>query len=438
MTLDQAGQAGRGSVFSWAMYDWANSAFATIVMAGFFPIFFRDFWSKGQASDVITFHLGAVNSFASLFVAIIAPVLGAIADRGHAKKKFLAGFTVLGVVCTAALFKLGGGRWLAAATLYACGIIGYMAANIFYDALLVSVAQPREYDRVSSLGYGLGYLGGGGLFAFCVAMTIWPHTFGFQHAADVVRWSFLLAAIWWSLFTLPLLFRVTEVRATSTSDGILHVAQAGWRQFVQTFKEIRRLRVIGGFLLAYWLYIDGVNTVMRMAVNYAMSLGFSSQQLVAALLLTQLIGVPAAIGFGYLGERIGTRTAIMLGIAVYAAATIWASLMHSTWEFYAIAAVIGLVQGGVQSLSRALYARLIPKDKSGEFFGFYNMLGKFAAVIGPMLIGLTAVMFHDQRVSILSILILFILGGWILLRQPLHDVGANWSDREVRKHRFDA
>lgn len=438
MTSNPGDQAKRSSVFAWAMYDWANSAFATIVMAGFFPIFFRDFWSKGQPSDVITFHLGAVNSLASLFVAIIAPVLGAIADRGHAKKKFLAGFTLLGVAGTAAMFELGSGRWLLAAILYACGIVGYMAANIFYDALLVSVAKPQDYDRVSSLGYGLGYLGGGGLFAFCVAMTIWPHDFGFQDAAGAVRWSFLLAAIWWSLFSMPLLFRVTEAGGAGAHDGMLRVAQAGWRQFVQTFREIRRLRVIAGFLLAYWLYIDGVNTVMRMAVNYAMSLGFSSQQLVAALLLTQLIGVPAAIGFGYLGERIGTRTAILLGICVYAAATVWASLMHSTWEFYAIAAVIGLVQGGVQSLSRALYARLIPKDKSGEFFGFYNMLGKFAAVIGPMLIGLTAVLFHDQRFSILSILILFIIGGWILLRQPLHDVGANWSDREVRKHRFDA
>ncbi|WP_233279597.1 MFS transporter [Acidihalobacter yilgarnensis] len=423
----------RGSILAWALYDWANSAFATVVMAGFFPIFFREYWSRGQASETITFHLGAVNSGASLVIALVAPVLGAMADRGHAKKRFLAAFTVLGILGTAGMFSLGGGHWMRAAALYTLGIVGYMGANIFYDALIVAVARPQEYDRVSALGYGLGYLGGGGLFAICVALTLWPTHFGLADAADGVRWSFLLTAIWWGVFTWPLLLRVAEPGSALPAIGWARTTRAGWHQLLNTAHEIRRLRVIGSFLLAYWLYIDGVNTVIRMAVNYALSLGFGSQQLIAALLLTQFVGVPAAIGFGYLGERIGTRTAILLGIGVYVLATIWAANMHSTWEFYAIAAVIGLVQGGVQSLSRALYARLIPAGKSGEFFGFYNMLGKFAAVIGPLLIGLTALVSDDARLSILSILLLFISGAILLWRLPLHNIGANWSDSETSK-----
>ena len=418
-----------GGVLAWALYDWANSAFAMVVMTGFFPIFFREYWSRGQPSETITFHLGAINSSASLLIAVLAPMLGAMADCKRAKKHFLAGFTSLGVLATACMFFLGGGQWVTAAGLYILGMLGYMGANIFYDALLVNVSGVKDYDRISALGYSLGYLGGGGFFAACVALTIWPSHFGLADSSQGVRWSFLLTAIWWSIFTLPLLTRVSEGRNPSLGLGWIDTARFGWRQLIATFHEIRRLRIIAGFLLAYWLYIDGVNTVIRMAVNYALSLGYGSQQLIAAMLVTQLVGVPAAIFFGYLGERIGTRRAILLGIGVYVLATLWASTMHQLWEFYAIAAVIGLVQGGVQSLSRALYARLIPPEKSGEFFGFYNMLGKFAAVIGPLLIGLTALVSNDARLSILSILVLFISGAWLLWRLPLHGIGADGSER---------
>ncbi|WP_330219977.1 MFS transporter [Acidihalobacter prosperus] len=428
---------GRGIV-AWALYDWANSAFATVVMAGFFPIFFREYWSRGQPSETITFHLGVVNSTASLLIALLAPVLGAMADRGRTKKRFLALFTLLGIAGTASMFLLGGGHWQYAAVLYTVAVIGYMGANIFYDALLVAVAKPRDYDRVSSLGYGLGYLGGGGLFAVCVALTLWPSRFGLSDAAEAVKGAFLLTAVWWGVFSMPLLLRVPEPDGGSPVAGWGKVARAGWRQLLETLRHIRSLKLVGGFLLAYWLYIDGVNTVIRMAVNYAMSLGFGSQQLIAALLLTQFVGIPAAIAFGYLGERIGTRTAILFGIGVYVLATLWAAVMHSTWEFYAIAAVIGLVQGGVQGLSRALYARLIPSEKSGEFFGFYNMLGKFAAVIGPLLMGVTALVSDDPRLSILSILILFLSGAILLWRLPMHGIGANWSDSaRARRRRID-
>lgn len=391
-------------------YDWANSAFATVVIAGFFPVFFREFWSRGQASADITFHLGLANSAASLAIVVAAPLLGAVADSGGLKKRLLLGFATLGVAMTAALYSLQVGQWQPAATLYALSAIGFMGANVFYDSLLVDVTEPQHYDAVSAGGYAIGYLGGGLLFAVCVAMTLWPHAFGLPDAAAAVRLSFPLTATWWAAFTLPLLLWVREPAPTGRGRALA----GGWRQLAGTVREIRHLRVLSLFLLAYWLYIDGVDTVIRMAVDYGLALGFGTSQLITALLLTQAVGFPAAIVFGRLGERFGTKRSIGLGIAVFALITVTASVMRATWQFYAVAAVIGLVLGGVQSLSRAFYARLVPSAKSAEFFGFYNMLGKFAAVIGPTLMGGVALLTGDQRLAILSLLILFAAGGALL------------------------
>ena len=399
--------------WAWMFYDWANSAFATVVIAGFFPVFFREFWSRGQASADITFHLGAANSFASLAIVVTAPFIGAIADSGGLKKRLLLSFAGLGIAMTAALFWLQAGQWQLAAALYVLATIGFMGGNVFYDSLLVDVADPRHYDAVSAGGYAIGYLGGGLLFAVCVAMTLQPHWFGLTDPAAAIRLSFLFTAAWWATFTIPLLLWVPEP-AAKEGDGAGRAVAGGWRQLVGTFHEIRRLRVLSLFLLAYWLYIDGVDTVIRMAVDYGLALGFGTSQLITALLITQFVGFPAAIVFGRLGERFGTKRSIGVGIAVFAAVTIAASVMRETWQFYAVAIIIGLVLGGVQSLSRAFYARLIPAGKSAEFFGFYNMLGKFAAVIGPTLMGGVALLTGDQRLAILSLLVLFAAGGALL------------------------
>ena len=405
----------RRRMLAWTLYDWGNSAFATVVMAGFFPLFFRSYWSAGQDSAQITLHLGMANSIGSLVIVLSAPLLGALADQGSFKKRFLSLFALLGIAMTLGLYWVAQGEWQLAAMLYAAASIGFMGANIFYDALLVDVAPRHKYDLVSGLGYAMGYLGGGLLFAFCVYMVLNPADFGFADDAAAVRLSFLLVGIWWLLFTLPLLFLVKETPHATPRAGMV---KGGFRQLIDTFHEIRRYREVWWFLLAYWLYIDGVDTIVRMAADYGAALGFSTGDLILALLMIQFIGFPAAIAFGKLGERIGPKTGIYIGLAAYAAITVWGALMTELWEFFAIAVGVGLVQGGVQSLSRSLYARLIPQDKAAEFFGFYNMLGKFAAVAGPFLMGIVGVLTGSPRIAIFSLLVFFILGALLLLKVP--------------------
>lgn len=403
--------AERRRLLAWAFYDWANSAFATVVMAAFFPVFFKQYLSAGVDATESTFRLGVANSVASVVIVLLAPVLGAIADRAGAKKRFLLFFTLLGIATTVGLYFVHKGQWQLAMMLYAAAAVGFAGGNVFYDALLPSVVREDRLDWASSLGYSLGYLGGGLLFGVCVWLTVQPGLFGFVDASQSVRVSFLLVGGWWLLFTVPLMLWVDEpVRATVGRHSI----RAGIRQLVDTFHHIRRLRVVAVFLLAYWLYIDGVDTVVRMAIDYGMSLGFEVSDLMLALLLTQFIGFPSALLFGYLARWIGAKRGVMLCIGVYILAVTWAYDMQEAWEFYMLAAIVGLVQGGIQALSRSLYARLIPRDKSGEFFGFYNMLGKFAAVLGPALMGAVALASGSSRLALLSTVVLFVLGALLL------------------------
>jgi len=398
----------RRAQWSWALYDWANSAFATTVIAGFFPIFFNRYWAEGIAPETQTLYQGITATVASLFIMVLAPWLGAVADRHAAKKRFLLAFTLVGVVSTAALYLVGRGEWLAAVLLSILGRIGFLGGISFYDSLLVNVAKPAETDRVSALGYGLGYLGGGLLFALNVAMALKPAAFGIPDAALATRLSFVMVAIWWLAFSVPLFRHVRE----STPSG----AASGWSELMHTLKEIRGMRPVWMFLFAYWLYIDGVDTIIVMAVDFGMKLGFPSDSLIVALLMVQFIGFPMAVLFGWLGGKLGTRRAIFVALSVYIGVTFWAYFLDSVAEFYMMAAAIGCVQGGIQSLSRSYYARLIPPEKAGEFFGFYNMLGKFAAVLGPAVVGLTAQFTGNPRLAILSILVFFIAGGLLLTR----------------------
>ena len=401
------------ATISWALYDWANSAFATTVMAGFFPIFFKNYWSAGADVTESSFRLGLANSFASLVIVALAPVLGAIADQGGAKKKFLLFFTAMGVVMTGALYLVEQGAWPWAVLLYILASIGFAGGNVFYDALIVVVARREKLDFVSALGFSLGYLGGGVLFAVNVAMTLWPQSFGLASAAEAVRVSFVMVALWWAVFSIPVMLFVHEPRAAASPLLAQWVVQ-GFRQLRTTFHEIRQLRVVFTFLIAYWCYIDAVDTIIRMAVDYGLSLGFDSNSLIVALLITQFVGFPAALVFGQLGERYGAKIGVFIAIAVYIGVTLWAMQMTEVREFYVLAVVIGLVQGGVQSLSRSLYARLIPINKSAEFFGFYNMLGKFAAVLGPGLMGLVGLMTGSTRASLWAVVALFVVGAAVL------------------------
>ncbi len=401
-------------VVAWALYDWANSAFATTVMAGFFPIFFRQYWSAGAEATLTTFRLGLVNGTSSFILAVLAPLLGAIADRGGARIRFLAVFTAMGVAMTVALYFVEQGAWQWAALLYAGASLGFWGGMIFYDSLLVDVSPRAQYDLVSGFGYSLGYLGGGVLFAVNVWMTLDPARFGLASAAEAVRLSFQMVGAWWALFAIPLFLFVGE-RPGSPHPGAWRAVKQGVAQLIGTFHEIRKYRALALFLLAYWLYIDGVNTIMKMAVDYGMALGFPTNSLIIALLITQFVGFPAALFFGWLGQRTSTLGGIFIGIGVYTLVTIWAVFMSDVREFYGMAIAIGLVQGAIQSLSRSYFGSLIPIDKPGEFFGFYNMMGKFAAVLGPFLMGITALLTGSSRTSLLSLVVLFIGGGWLLV-----------------------
>ncbi len=423
----------RKAVWGWALYDWANSAFATTVMAGFFPIFFKQYWSYGTDINVSTAQLGFGNSIASILVAVMAPLLGAIADRVSARKKFLIVFAYLGVLATAALFLVQKGAWQWAIFVYIMGIIGFSGANVFYDALLPSVADEKEIDFTSSFGFALGYLGGGLLFLINVLMTLKPHWFGFPDAGVAVRYAFLSVALWWGGFSLFTVFWVPEVKTASRQRETGLVLTNGFKQLSKTFKKLRHLKMVFLFLLAYWLYIDGVDTIIRMAVDYGLSLGFHSNDLILALLLVQFVGFPAALIFGKLGQAWGVRRSIFLAIGIYMLITIWGIMISSRQEFYILAIMIGLVQGGIQALSRSYYARLIPKAQAAEFYGFYNMLGKFATIIGPALMGLVGLVVRNalmpeaptpeqitevgqmaSRWGIGSLLILFFLGAVFL------------------------
>jgi UMF1 family MFS transporter len=405
------------SILAWCMYDWANSAFATIVMAAFFPVFLADFWNGKDSSFDSTTLLGPANSLASIIVAAFAPLLGAIADRGGAKKRFLLTFTSLGVVMTGSLFFVAQGNWIAALMLYVLAIIGFSGSMVFYDSLIVSVAPQGESDRVSALGYSFGYLGGALLFALNVWMVQQPGVFGLGSQAHAVRVSFVLVAVWWAVFSLPLMFFVPE--PPSGKLPIRLALHAGIQQLRTTVKRLRDLRPVWMFLLAYWFYIDGVDTVVRMAVDYGKALGFSNGVLMTALLITQVVGFPAALLYSWLGPRIGTRRAILGGIVAYIVVIAWGSAaMQTATGFYSMAVMIGLIQGGIQALSRSYYSRLIPRNEAAQFFGFYNMLGKFAAFIGPLLIAVVKGVSGSARLSMFSINILFLVGGVLLTRVP--------------------
>lgn len=409
------------AILAWALYDWANSAFATTVMAGFFPVFFKQFWSAGVDVTVSTARLAMANSIAGITVALLAPVLGAIADKGTSRKKFLVFFAYMGVVMTSSLYMVSQNNWLLAIVLYVFAIVGFSGGNIFYDSLITAVSSEKKFDFVSSFGFALGYLGGGLLFAMNVWMTLHPVTFGFAGVHEAVRFSFISVGIWWAVFSIPMLVIVKEPESANVKDG-KNVVKAGLVQLRNTFHEIRHLKTIFLFLFAYWLYIDGVDTIIVMALDYGISIGLQAHDLIVALLITQFVGFPCAIGFGYLADKIGTKKGLFVAIAVYLFVTVWGAFMDSKNEFYILAITVGFVQGGIQSLSRSFYAKIIPPEKSAEYFGFYNMIGKSATVLGPVFMGGIGLLIRSMgyasniasRVGIASLAFFFIIGGILL------------------------
>jgi len=402
-------------IWSWSLYDWANSAFATTVMAGFFPVFFKAYWANPDNPQQSTFYLGLANSIASIIVAAIAPVLGAIADKSSSKKKFLLAFAFLGIIMTGGLRFIQIGLWQLAIVFYVSATVGFSGANIFYDSLLPGVASERKVDFVSSLGYSLGYIGGGLHFAVNVFMYLDPAFCGIADSSTAIRIAFLTVAVWWAVFSVPVFLFVREPLLQESRE-IRSAVRAGLLQLKATLKDIRHLKVVGMYLLAYWFYIDGVDTIIRMAVDYGASLGFDSSSLIVALLIVQFVAFPSALLYNIFGVSIGVKRAIFVAIVAYGCLAILGAFMQEVWQFYVLAILVGLFQGGIQALSRSFYTRLIPEKKTAEFFGFFNMLGKFAAVLGPALMGTITLLSGSARIGIISILALFLAGGILLTR----------------------
>ena len=403
---------------SWALYDWANSAFATTVMAGFFPIFFKSYWASDLSDAESTFAIGSVNSIVGLLIAFSAPVLGALADSGDSKRKFLFSFAFVGIIATGYLFFIPESSWKLAVIFYGIGVIGFSGGNIFYDSLLVAVSKEKERNRASALGFSLGYLGGGILFLINVIMFLYPNQFGLENQIEAVLWSFVSVAVWWLIFSLPLYLNVKEPIQNPHKKQINTIIDDAFGNLLNTARSIKKFKSAVIFLLAYFLYMDGVDTIIRMATSYGSDIGLSATSMIQALLLTQFIGFPATLVFGHYADKFGYKYSLSFAIIVYILVVLFSAQMDTALEFYLVASVVGLVQGGVQAISRSFFSTLIPENKAAEFFGFYNFIGKSSVFLGPFMVSGIALITGSPSYGILSLLILFIPGLILLWLVP--------------------
>ena len=399
---------------AWALYDWGNSAFALSVLAVLFPLFLGSYWSANEPGPVVTSRLAWATALGSVIVSVLAPMLGAISDSGGFRKRFLLVFTILGAVSTVALSQVGMGEWVWALAFFILASTGYYGAAVFYDALLVDVCHPKFYGLVSTFGLSLGYVGGALLLTLHVWLMYNPGVLGFEDTNEVIRFAFATVGVWWIVFVLPVMLVVQENKTAATGKG--HAIRAAYGALKATFLKIRGYRNVYLFLIAYWLYIGGLFSVIFMAVNFGQRLGFSDTDLVTAIMITNYVGFPATLAYGAMAHYLGAKKAIYVGLAVYIVVVCFAVVLTDVRQFYAMAITIGMVQGGVQGISRSLYASLIPAHQSGEFFGFYNMITKFSHVLGPVLIGVVAMFSDEPKYILVAVLPMFVVGAYLLAR----------------------
>lgn len=403
----------RPELRAWVAYDWANSAFMTTVVAAVFPIYYARVAAEGLPEATATFRFGIATTVAFIAIAALSPVLGALADAGGLKKRLLAVFAAIGIVATAALGLVGKGDWPLALALFMVGNIGMYGSLTFYDALLPHVARPDELDRVSTTGYALGYLGGGLLLALNLAWIQQPAWFGLPDAGVATRLAFVSVAVWWALFTIPILRRVPEPRVDG--DRRVSVGEA-FARLRRTLRELGRYREAVLLLVAFMLYNDGIGTMIRMGTLFGTQIGIGQGSLIAALMMVQFIGVPASFAFGAVARRIGAKPAILASLAIYTVASVLGFRMQTATDFFLLAGLVGLVQGGSQALSRSLFASLIPKDRAAEFFGFFSVFEKFAGVFGPLLFSVAVALTQSTRTAILSVILFFVAGAALLVK----------------------
>jgi UMF1 family MFS transporter len=418
---------------AWAMYDWANSVFMTIVIL-IFPIYFADVAAKGLPSSQASGRFALATTLSMTFVALLSPFLGAAADYAAAKKKFLAAFLGLGVVTTAGLALVGEGDWLLGAALFILANIGVTSSIVFYESLLPHICDEKEVDRVSSAGYAMGYVGGGLAMAVSVLAIMKPGWFGLANSGVATRVSFLFAAVWWAVFSIPLFRRVPEppaLHAPSEGPGQgmvkISIARLG-----QTFRDMRLFKQTLLFLIAFFIYNDGIGTIIRMASIYGREIGIGTNSLIVALMLVQFVGIPFAFLFGAIADRIGAKQAIFLSLAVYLGIAVLGFYMKNSRDFFILAFLVGTVQGGSQALSRSLFTTMVPKHKSSEFFAFFSVFEKFAGILGPAVFALVNAATGSSRGAILSLILFFLAGGALLAMVDVEKGQRAARDAEAR------
>jgi UMF1 family MFS transporter len=400
--------------FAWVMYDWANSAFVTTITAAVLPVYYASVAAANLPNNVRTAYWGYTSTIALLIVAFLGPVLGAMADFSGAKKKFLIRFALLGITGAALLFLVREGNWLMASIFYILGNVGFSGANVFYDSLLPHIAEEEERDQLSSKGFAFGYLGGGLLLAVNLAMILFAPE---ERTALMSRLSFLMVAVWWFVFTIPLVRWVKEpVRRILKGEEDFNPVQASFSRLARTFGKIKEYKELFKFIIAFWLYNNGIGTIITMATIYGTELNFSSTTTIGTLLMVQFVGIPFSFLFGWLGKKIGTKKSILISLGIYSAIAIGGYFMMQEIHFWILGFAVATVQGGSQALSRSLFSRMLPKSQSAEFYSFFSVSEKVAGSFGPFLFGLVSIVMGGSRLSIVSLIVFFIVGGFLLSR----------------------
>ena len=406
----------RPELRAWVMYDWANSAFIATIVTAVFPIYFSTVAAADLDREAASFRFAVATTVALLIAAVLSPVLGAVADFAGIKKKMLGSFLGLGVIATACMYLLQAGDWEFAAVLFVLGNIGATGSFVFYDSLLPHVATEKEIDRVSTAGYALGYLGGGLLLAANFAWILRPELFGIDGQERAMRLSFVSAAIWWLGFSIPLFRKVAEPARRLEADEQVgkNPLRAAFTRLGETLRELRSYKQTFVMMLAFLIYNDGINTIIRMAAIYGTEIGLAQESLIGAILLVQFVGIPFALLFGQVATRIGAKRAIFITLAVYMGISMFAYFMTTAPQFYVLAFLVATVQGGSQALSRSLFASMTPRYKSSEFFGFFGVFEKFAGIAGPAIFALMIWATGSSRSAILSLILFFIAGAALL------------------------
>jgi len=401
------------TVKSWIAYDAGNSAFATTVVAAFFPIFYLEFWASTMPKVEASIYLNWTLVICNTLILLSGPVIGAYTDINRSTKSALNIFTIIGALFVGSLFFINVGSWLYALIFFGIANYCFCVAQIPYDKILTKITTPNNFSIISNQGYAWGYFGGGALFLLNALMSIYPSSFGLASQAEAIRVSFLMVSIWWLLFLIPLFLNFKE---TKTEQHSISVFSSSFKNIFSTLKSVYQYKNAFLFLIAFFLFIDGAHTVIYLASTFALNLGLETSSIIQALILVQFVAFPATLLWGYIANKYGDKLVLYITIASYICIIVYSTTLSSAFEFYLLAAWVGFVQGGIQGSSRGMFGKLIPKEKAGEFFGLYNVMGRAGAILGPLMVGTLLTLYGNVRIALLPIAVLFIIGGLLLTR----------------------